>query len=143
MARDPLAGISTITTPQTQRIPGRTDQVLNNAGGYVFAKDTWERVEDFILLGTCGGTYYVGEDKLTADNADVLFVAVAEDGPRVVNLIVAISTARPPRAPKPARPSSLSPRRSPAATSTPARPSRLLCRWWCGPRIIWRCSSAT
>ncbi|WP_326646655.1 TROVE domain-containing protein [Streptosporangium sp. NBC_01755] len=101
MARDPLAGISTITTPQTQRIPGRTDQVLNNAGGYVFAKDTWERVEDFILLGTCGGTYYVGEDKLTADNADVLFVAVAEDGPRVVNLIVAISTARPPRAPKP------------------------------------------
>ncbi|MEV8632110.1 TROVE domain-containing protein [Streptosporangium sp. NPDC051023] len=101
MARDPLAGISAITTPQTQRIPGRTDQVRNNAGGYVFSKDIWERIEDFILLGTCGGTYYVSQDQLTAENADVLFQAIAEDGPRVVGLIVDISTARPPRAPKP------------------------------------------
>lgn len=100
MARDPLAAISTIATPQTQRIPGRTDQVKNAAGGYVFAKDTWTRLEDFILLGTCGGTYYVGEDKPTADNAGVLFAAIAEDGPRVVALLTEISAARPPRAPK-------------------------------------------
>ncbi|WP_431900654.1 TROVE domain-containing protein [Nonomuraea sp. bgisy101] len=100
MSRDPLAGISTIATPQTQRLPGRTDQVRNNAGGYVFTKDLWARLEDFLILGTTGGTYYVGEDKLTADNAGVLFQALTEDGPRVVGLLTAISTARPPRAPK-------------------------------------------
>ncbi|WP_327107473.1 TROVE domain-containing protein [Nonomuraea glycinis] len=98
--RDPLAGISTIATPQTQRLPGRTDQVENAAGGYVFAKDLWQRVEDFLILGTTGGTYYVSENKMTADNADALFQAIAEDGPRVVRLLTDISTARPPRAPK-------------------------------------------
>ncbi|MFC7641305.1 hypothetical protein ACFQX6_10190 [Streptosporangium lutulentum] len=67
----------------------------------MFAKDTWTKLEDFLILGTTGGTYYVGEDKLTEQNAAVLFAAISEDGPRVVNLIVAVSTARPPRAPKP------------------------------------------
>ena len=101
MARDPLASISTLRTPQNRPIPGReTEQVRNNAGGYVFAKDLWTRLEDFLILGTTGGTYYVGEDKLTADNAKVVFDAVAADGVRVVNLAVEISTARPPRAPK-------------------------------------------
>lgn len=100
MARDPLASVSTIQTPQNQPIPGRADQVLNNAGGYVFAKDLWTRVEDFIILGTTGGTYYVGQDKLTADNAQVVFDAVKADGPRLVQLLTDISTARPPRAPK-------------------------------------------
>jgi 60 kDa SS-A/Ro ribonucleoprotein len=100
MARDPLAAVSTLATPQSQPIPGRTDQVRNAAGGYVFAKDLWTRLEDFLILGTTGGTYYVGEDKLTADNADVVFQAVAADGPRLVKLLTDISTARPPRAPK-------------------------------------------
>lgn len=100
MARDPLAHVSTISTPQTQPIPGRTDQVRNAAGGYVFDKDLWTRLEDFILLGTTGGTYYVGEDKLTGDNAEIVLAAVAADGPRVVELLTEISTARPPRAPK-------------------------------------------
>ncbi|MFG1684669.1 TROVE domain-containing protein [Nonomuraea sp. NPDC049269] len=100
MARDPLAAVSAIATPQTQRVPGRTDQVQNAAGGYVFDKDLWNKLEDFLILGTTGGTYYVSEDKLTAENADVLFQAIAEDGPRVVALLTAISTARPPRAPK-------------------------------------------
>ncbi|GGK61571.1 RNA-binding protein [Sphaerisporangium melleum] len=100
MARDPLASVSTIATLQTQRIPGRADQVKNAAGGYAYAKDTWTRLEDFLILGTSGGTYYVGEDKLTADNADVLFKAITEDGSRVVALLVDVSTARPPRAPK-------------------------------------------
>lgn len=100
MSRDPLAAISTAATPQTQPVPGRVDQVRNNAGGFVFAKDLWTRFEDFIILGTSGGTYYLGEDKLTADNADVVFQSVREDGPRAVALIVGVSTSRPPRAPK-------------------------------------------
>ncbi|MFI7124697.1 TROVE domain-containing protein [Nonomuraea sp. NPDC050153] len=98
--RDPLASISAYAKPQTQPLPGRTDQVRNAAGGYVFAKDLWRRVEDFLILGTTGGTYYVSEQKLTAENADVLFQAIAQNGPRVVELLTEISTARPPRAPK-------------------------------------------
>ncbi|TMR97515.1 TROVE domain-containing protein [Nonomuraea basaltis] len=98
--RDPLASVSAFATPQTQRLPGRTEQVKNAAGGYVFDKDLWRKLEDFLILGTTGGTYYVSENKLTADNADVLFNAIAEDGPRVVELLTDISTARPPRAPK-------------------------------------------
>jgi 60 kDa SS-A/Ro ribonucleoprotein len=100
MARDPLAAVSAVATPQTQPIPGRADQVRNAAGGYVYAKDLWTRLEDFLILGTTGGTYYVREDKLTADNAGVLFQAISEDGPRVVRLLTDVSTARPPRAPK-------------------------------------------
>lgn len=100
MVRAPLARVSGIATPQTRPLPGRSDQVRNAAGGYVFAKNLWTRLEDFLILGTTGGTYYVGEDGLTEDNADVLFDAINADGPRVVRLLTEISTARPPRAPK-------------------------------------------
>ena len=98
--KNPLARVSTVATAQSRPIPGR-DQVRNAAGGYVFAKDLWTKVEDFLILGTTGGTYYVSDDTLTETNVDVLFEAVAEDGPRLVGLIAGISTARPPRAPKP------------------------------------------
>ncbi|MFI6813720.1 TROVE domain-containing protein [Nonomuraea sp. NPDC050328] len=102
MARtDPLAALSASATPQSQPIPGREhEQVRDNAGGYVFAKDLWQQVEDFLILGTAGGTYYLGQDRLTADNAGTLFQAIREDGVRVVELVTAVSTARPPRAPK-------------------------------------------
>lgn len=102
MGRDPLASIGGVAkTPQTQPIPGReAEMVRNNAGGYTFAKDLWRKLEDFIILGTEGGTYYLGEDRLTADNAKTVFEAVKVDGVRAVKLATEISTARPPRAPK-------------------------------------------
>ncbi|MEU6741895.1 TROVE domain-containing protein [Streptosporangium sandarakinum] len=100
MARDPLAAVSRIATPQTQPLPGRAGQVRNAAGGHGFAKDLWNRLEDFLILGTAGGTYYVGRDMLTADNVDVLLAALAADGPRVVSMLTEISVARPPRAPR-------------------------------------------
>ncbi|GAA3601907.1 TROVE domain-containing protein [Nonomuraea rosea] len=101
MARDPLASVSALDTPQSRRLPGRPEQVRNDGGGFVFAKDLWTKLEDFLILGTTGGTYYVRESELTARNTGVLFDAIREDGPRVVALLTAISTARPPRAPKP------------------------------------------
>ncbi|MEV0620802.1 TROVE domain-containing protein [Nonomuraea sp. NPDC050404] len=101
MTRDPLASVSALKTPQSQPIPGRRDQMRNAAGGYVFAKDLWTKLEDFLILGTAGGTYYVNQGELTRQNTGVLFEAIEEDGPRVVELLTAISTARPPRAPKP------------------------------------------
>ena len=100
MARDPLAAVGLTATPQIQRILGRTDQVRNNAGGYVFAKDLFTKAEDFLILGTTGGTFYITEDRLTVDNAGWLIQAIQADGTRVVQLITEVSTARPPRAPK-------------------------------------------
>jgi hypothetical protein len=40
MARDPLAAVGLTATPQIQPILGHSDQVRNNADGYVFAKQT-------------------------------------------------------------------------------------------------------
>lgn len=101
MSRDPLATISTVRTPQSQPIPGReADMVANNAGGYSFAEDSWQRLEDFLILGTTGGTYYVAEQKHTFANVVVLDRAIAEDGVRAVQLAVEVTAGRPPRAPR-------------------------------------------
>ncbi|MCB2100770.1 MAG: TROVE domain-containing protein [Rhodobacterales bacterium] len=83
------------TRPQTQPLPG---QVPNHAGGHVYAIDHWARLDRFLVLGSEGGTYYVGEARLTVENANAVQQALAEDGPRVVRRIVEISTTG--RAPK-------------------------------------------
>ncbi|WP_062430846.1 TROVE domain-containing protein [Herbidospora daliensis] len=88
--RDPLADVSEIGAKKVE----------NAAGGVVFEKDLWQRVEDFLILGTTGGTYYVDGGKLTEINVGVLYKALHTDGPRVVEMLTEISTSRPPRAPK-------------------------------------------
>src|SRR6266567_6025630 len=100
MRKDPLASVSRIVTGQIEPIPG-VPQVRNAAGGYVFAKDQWTSLEDFLILGTTGGTFYTGAEALTAQNVDLVLAAIAEDGPRVVGLVTDIATAEPARAPKP------------------------------------------
>lgn len=75
----------------TQQEQDRPDQVQNNAGGYVFQLDTWKRLERFLILGSDGGTYYVGERALTRDNAKVVEQCLAADGKRTVDTIVQIS----------------------------------------------------
>lgn len=98
--RDPLASPHPVRTRQTRPLPGReTDQIRNPAGGHVFALDLWRRLEDFIILGTAGGTYYVEAGELTADNVAVVHEAIRSDGPHAVALAERVSTARPPRAP--------------------------------------------
>lgn len=84
-------------TPQRMAIPG-TAQVPNSAGGYAWAVDDWARLERFLVLGSEGGTYYISEQKLTADNAAAVQRCIAADGPRVVARIVEISETG--RAPK-------------------------------------------
>ncbi|MBR7839564.1 TROVE domain-containing protein [Actinospica durhamensis] len=101
MSRDPLAAIAAAATPQSRPIPGReAEMVRNNAGGHTFAKDLWRTLEDFLVLGTAGGTYYVGEQTHTFQNVQVVNGAVAADGQRAVALAVEVSTGRPPRAPR-------------------------------------------
>lgn len=101
MSNDPLAGFSTITTPQNQQVPGRTEQVKNNAGGYVFKIDPLAQLRRFLTMGTTGGTYYVGAKELTAENGSMILELTksSETHRLMVEEIVAISVAG--RAPKP------------------------------------------
>jgi 60 kDa SS-A/Ro ribonucleoprotein len=72
-------------TPQTRPIPGReADMVANNAGGVGFKLDDWERLRRFLVIGSDGGTYYVGQRELTEQNAACVIRCIAIDGPRVV-----------------------------------------------------------
>ncbi|MDQ3369666.1 MAG: TROVE domain-containing protein [Myxococcota bacterium] len=88
---------STKTTPQSEPIPGSA-QVANAAGGHAWQLDDWARLDRFLVLGSEGGTYYVGERELTVDNAQVVRRCISADGLRTLHRIVAISAAG--RAPK-------------------------------------------
>lgn len=90
---------NTRVTPQTEPIPGREAEMeKNNAGGFSFTVDDWKRLERFLILGSEGGTYYVGERALTKDNAQVVQRCIKADGLRTVKTIRDISFAG--RAPK-------------------------------------------
>lgn len=79
-------------TSQTEIIPGREeDMINNNAGGYVFAIDKWKMLDRFLILGVEGPTYYCSEKKMTEDNTKNLLSCIKEDGVRVVKHIVDIS----------------------------------------------------
>lgn len=78
-------------TPQRKRTPGRKDEVKNNAGGFVFKVSNKDRLERFLILGTDGGTYYVGERKLTKDNVKFLRALIKTDERLVVDTIVDVS----------------------------------------------------
>lgn len=95
MPTDPLAAHarSIRHTPATQPLPGRTDTVPNSGGGYAFQLDDWQRLHRFLILGTDGGTFYAGEQTLTAENADVAFRCLKEDGVRVVDHVRNLSLA--------------------------------------------------
>ena len=86
------ARLRRLATPQAEPIPGTT-QVPNAAGGYAWAVDRWARLDRFLVLGSEGGTYYVGERELTRENAQAVLACIADDGIRVVRRVVEISTA--------------------------------------------------
>ena len=81
-----------LITPQGEPIPGST-QVPNSAGGFAWAVDKWTRFDRFLVLGTEGGTFYIGERPLTQENARCVVECLAEDGARVVRRAVEISEA--------------------------------------------------
>lgn len=83
---------------QQQPVFGRTDMVKNNAGGYGFEITPQERLERFILIGSEGGTYYVGEQKLTEENAKSILALIKTDGLKVVSTVVDFAVNN--RAPK-------------------------------------------
>lgn len=83
-------------TPQIEQ--AKSNQVQNNAEGFVFTIDPWARLDRFLVLGCEGGTYYVTERALTRDNAKTIENLISLDGPRVVSRTVEISDQG--RAPK-------------------------------------------
>jgi 60 kDa SS-A/Ro ribonucleoprotein len=84
------------TTPQHAR--ARAGQVVNHAGGYVFAVDRWTQLDRFLILGCEGNTYYATERAMTVDNAKCVRACLDENGPRAVARVVEVSDAG--RAPK-------------------------------------------
>lgn len=97
MSRRYTKHFNTKETHQTEAIPG-SNQVQNNAGGFVFELDAWGKLDRFLVLGTEGGTYYASENKLTRENASNVVYCITVDGVRTVNRIVEISEVG--RAPK-------------------------------------------
>lgn len=89
--------VSTRKTSQAEPIIGKT-MVANSGGGFAFAVDDWKRLDRFLVLGSAGGTYYVGERELTKENAECVLCCIKLDGVRTVNRIVEISESG--RAPK-------------------------------------------
>ena len=83
--KEALTGLTASETPQGLPIPGR-DMVGNNAGGFVFKLDEWKQLERFLILGSEGGTFYVSERKLTAENANHVLLLLKKDGLRVVSV---------------------------------------------------------
>lgn len=98
---DALSRYNPFDPPQTEPLPGRkADMIRNPEGGYVFRKDVWTRLSDFLVLGTEGGTYYADERTHTYQNIESVWAALLDDGPRAVQMAVDYSTGRPPRAPR-------------------------------------------
>ena len=80
-----------VATPQRKRTPGRTDEVRNNAGGFTFQVTDKDRLERFLILGTTGGTYYVGQADHTKDNVAFLRKMVKANERLVVDTLVDVS----------------------------------------------------
>lgn len=98
---DPLSSFGTnLATPQRQQAPGRTDQVENNAGGFVFAISPIAQFRRFLTIGSAGGTYYVGQDELTKENGEIVLALAKEESlhREAVDTLVELSLAG--RAPK-------------------------------------------
>lgn len=90
---------SKVVTPQSQPIPGREAEMApNNAGGFTFTLDMWGVLDRFIMIGSEGGNYYVGEKDVTKQSFDNTLKCIAADGPRAVARAVEYSVAG--RAPK-------------------------------------------
>lgn len=79
--------------PTLQSEPARADQVENSAGGHGWTVDDFQRLRRFLILGTEGGTYYVGEHDLTRENVESVARCIKQNGKCVVDTIVDISSA--------------------------------------------------
>lgn len=101
MTKDSRTPYSIFSNPSRSPVPGQQKPIpgsesrmaQNNAGGYSFKLDMWKQLERFLILGTDGGTYYVGQAKLTEQNANVVRECLKADPVKTIKMIVDISDA--------------------------------------------------
>lgn len=86
-----FSNLSTKATPQRQRTPGRTDEVRNSEGGYVFEVSDLDRLRRFLVIGVEGGTYYATERSHLEDSLRFLTGVIAKDEQMVLAEAVRIS----------------------------------------------------
>ena len=81
-------------TPQTRPIAGR-EAVMerNDAGGFGFRLDDWQRLDRFLTIGSVGGTYYVGQRGLTTECREVVVRCLSADGIRTVEAAHAVNVS--------------------------------------------------
>jgi 60 kDa SS-A/Ro ribonucleoprotein len=90
MTNDPYTRVrSRGGVPVTQRLS--PNQVQDSDGAYVYALDDWARMDRFLILGSEGGTYYIGEGDLTKENAAAVDRCIKADFKRAIDRIVEIS----------------------------------------------------
>jgi 60 kDa SS-A/Ro ribonucleoprotein len=64
-----------------------SSQVQNNAGGFVYGLDKWQRLARFLVLGSESPTYYQSKRKLTLENAQVVRECVRSSPADVVEVL--------------------------------------------------------
>lgn len=84
-----LKNINNHQTAQT--VKASPAQVENNAGGFVFSVSDKSRLERFLILGTDGGTYYVGEKELTEQNVEFVKSLISKDEKLVRETMVSVA----------------------------------------------------
>lgn len=97
MAKMNVSQFDTRSAARSRKLPVQTPipnkgQVLNSTGGYVWEVNDWDRLTRFLVLGSEGGTYYVGEQDLLKANHGAITKCLAADAARTVQTIVEIST---------------------------------------------------
>lgn len=89
---NPYSSFSTRVTSQMEPIPGEAHrQVRNSEGGFVYRLDDHAAFLRFLMLGTEGGTFYVGEKELTLKNAVRTIEYIRAKGREAVDEIVQVS----------------------------------------------------
>ena len=79
-------------TSQREPVLGREAEMeANAAGGSVFKLDKWKRLRRFLILGSEGGTYYIGEKELTKQNAAVVLECLEENPEKATAEIAFVS----------------------------------------------------
>lgn len=83
------------STPQSVNTQVQPDMVraAGGTGGYAFRLDAWAQLQRFLIMGAEAGTMYLGRDEVAYKNVQCVEKAVAEDGPRAVQMAVEISKA--------------------------------------------------
>jgi len=86
---DYLTKTAITPVPQTEKADPR--QVANSAGGYTFQLNPLGRLQRFLIIGSEGGSYYVGERDLTKQNLNNLKSLIDTQPNEVVDMVVEIS----------------------------------------------------